>query len=76
MKSKAEKMALALVFGVMMQGSVVSGIPGGVPGLSRALGCGSCSIQLSKGIPTQFAAYMSEEQKKAFKQAMKRKASK
>lgn len=73
MKSKAEKLALALVFGVAMQGSIISGIPGGVPGLSRTLGCATCQIKLSKGIPTQFAAYMSEEQKKAFKAAMKRK---
>lgn len=77
MKSKAEKAALALVFGVAMQGSIISGIPGFVPGLTRTLGCGSCEVRLAKGLPTQFVAHMSEEQKKAFKAEMKRrKASK
>lgn len=76
MKNKAEKMALALVFGVVMHGSVISGIPGGVPGLARTLGCATCVLKLSKGVPTQFAPYMSEEQKKAFKQQIGRKTSK
>ena len=72
MKSKAEKAALALVFGVVMQGSIISAIPGFVPGLTRTLGCGTCEVKLNRGLPTQFTAYMSEEQKKAFKAEMKR----
>ena len=77
MKDKASKAALALVFGVVMSGSVISGIPGQVPGLTRALGCSSCVLKLSKGVPTQFAPYMSDAQKKAFKAEIKRrKASK
>jgi len=73
MKDKAEKAALALVFGVVMSGSLISGIPGNVPGLARTMGCASCVLKLSKGVPTQFAAYMTEEQKKQFKQLTKRK---
>lgn len=72
MKSKAEKMALAFVYGVIMQGSIITGIPNNVPGLTRTLGCSSCEVKLSKGVPKQFAAYMSDAQKKAFKQAMKK----
>lgn len=73
---KAKKAALAIAFGVAVQGSMISGIPGAIPGLPRALSCGNCKMQLSKGVPSQFVAYMSEEQKKAFKQAIKRKAKK
>ena len=68
---REKKQALALAFGVMNRGSMISGIPGGVPGLSRALSCGSCVIKLSRGIPTQFADHMTDEQKKAFKKALK-----
>lgn len=71
MKNKAEKIALALAFGVVMHGSVISGIPGGVPGLTKTLACATCSIKMSKGLPTAFAPYMTEAQKKAFKQARK-----
>lgn len=69
---KAKRAALALVFGVAMQGGFVTGIPGGVPGLSRAITCGSCVMQLSKGVPTQFAAIMTEEQKKKFRKELKK----
>lgn len=69
---RAKKTALALAFGVVMQGSMVSGIPGGVPGLSKALTCGSCTMGLSKGVPTQFAAVMTEEQKRRFKAELKK----
>lgn len=69
---KTKKMALALAFGIALQGGFVTGIPGGVPGLGRALTCGSCTMSLSKGLPTQFTAYMSEAQKKTFKEALKR----
>lgn len=73
---KSKRMALALAFGIAIQGGFATGIPGGVPGLSRALTCGSCVMQLSKGVPTQFASYMSPAQKEAFKQALKRKEKK
>lgn len=69
---RAKQAALALAFGVVMQGSMVSGIPGGIPGLSRALSCGSCTMSLSKGVPTQFAAVMTEEQKRRFKAELKK----
>lgn len=69
---QAKKAALALAFGVVMSGTMVSGIPGGIPGLSKALTCGSCSMQLSKGVPTQFAAVMTEEQKRRFKAELKK----
>lgn len=69
---QAKKAALGLAFGVVMSGSVISGIPAGVPGLSRALSCGNCVMKLSKGVPTQFAAVMTEEQKKAFKRATRK----
>ena len=71
MKNKAEKAALALVFGVVMSGSMISGIPGHVPGLTKTLGCATCTLKLNKGIPTQFAPFMSEEQKKAYRKAMR-----
>lgn len=71
MKDKAEKMALALAFGVVMSGSMISGIPGNVPGLTRILSCNSCEVKMSRGLPSQFLAYMSEEQKKAFRKAMR-----
>lgn len=70
---RAKQAALALAFGIALQGGFVTGIPGGVPGLGRALTCGTCTMQLSKGVPTQFATVMTDEQKKAFKQALKRK---
>lgn len=73
---KTKRMALALAFGIVVQGGFATGIPGGVPGLSRALTCGSCVMKLSQGVPSQFAAYMSPAQKEAFKQAVRRKASK
>lgn len=68
---RAKKQALALAFGVVMGGTMISGIPGGVPGLSRALSCGNCTMKLSRGVPTQFAAVMTEEQKRAFRKALK-----
>lgn len=69
---KAKRAALGLAFGVVMSGTVISGIPGAVPGLSRALSCGNCVMQLSKGVPTQFQAVMTEEQKRAFKRAVRK----
>ena len=68
---QAKRAALGLAFGVMMSGSVISGIPGNVPGLSRALSCVTCTMPLSKGVPTQFAVFMTDEQKKAFKRALR-----
>ena len=68
---QAKKAALGIAFGVMMSGSVVSGIPGNVNGLARALTCGNCVMQLKNGVPTQFAGVMTDEQKKAFKRALK-----
>lgn len=68
-----KKRALALAFGVSMSDSVVSGIPGGVPGLGKALTCGDCRIKLARGVPKQFATVMTDEQKKAFKNALKEK---
>ena len=68
---QAKRAALGIAFGVMMSGSVISGIPGNVNGLARALSCSSCVMKLSKGVPTQFAAVMTEEQKKAFKRALR-----
>ena len=68
---QAKKAALGIAFGVMMSGTVVSGIPGNVNGLARALTCGNCVMQLKNGVPTQFQAVMTEDQKKAFKRALK-----
>ncbi len=68
---QAKRAALGIAFGVMMSGSVISGIPGTVNGLARALTCGNCVMQLKNGIPTQFQAIMTDEQKKAFKRALR-----
>ena len=68
---QAKKAALGIAFGVMMSGSVVSGIPGNVNGLARALTCGNCVMRLKNGVPTQFQAVMTDEQKKAFKRALR-----
>lgn len=68
---QAKKAALGIAFGVVMSGSMVSGIPGNVNGLARALTCGNCVMQLKNGVPTQFAGVMTDEQKKAFKRAMR-----
>ena len=68
---QAKKAALGIAFGVMMSGTVISGIPGNVNGLARALTCGNCVMQLKNGIPTQFQAVMTDEQKRAFKQALR-----
>jgi len=72
MRDKAQKQALALVYGVMMTTSLIYGIPGGVPGLSRTLSCATCKVELSKVVPTKFAPYMTEEQKAAFRKEYKR----
>ena len=68
---QAKKAALAIAFGVVMSGSVISGIPGNVNGLSRALSCGNCVMKLSRGVPTQFQAVMTEQQKRDFKRAIR-----
>lgn len=68
---QAKKVALGIAFGVMMSGSIVSGIPGNVNGLARALTCGNCVMQLKNGVPTQFQAVMTDEQKKAFRRALR-----
>lgn len=68
---QAKKAALGIAFGVVMSSSMVSGIPGNVNGLARALTCGNCVMQLKNGVPTQFAGVMTDEQKKAFKRAMR-----
>lgn len=72
MRDKAQKQALALVYGVMMTTSLVYGIPGGIPGLARTLSCATCKVELTKGVPTKFAAHMTDEQKAAFKKEYKR----
>ena len=70
---KAKRTALALAFGIMMQGSLIYGIPGGIPGLTRAVSCTSCTMRLNKGgIPSEFAPYMTDEQKKKFKSEIKK----
>jgi len=70
---KAKRVALALSFGIMMQSGLISGIPGGIPGLTRAVSCTSCTMKLNKsGVPTQFAPYMTDEQKKKFKESLKK----
>lgn len=69
---RAKRTALALAFGVVIQGGFVTGIPGGVPGLSRALTCGNCVMKLNRGVPTQFAAIMTKEQKDTFRKATKK----
>lgn len=68
---QAKKAALGIAFGVMMSGTVISGIPGNVNGLARALTCGNCVMQLKNGVPTQFQAVMTDDQKKAFKRALR-----
>lgn len=70
---KAKRTALALAFGIALQGSFISGIPGGVPGLSKAVSCTSCTMKLNRGgVPSQFAMYMTDDQKKKFKEAIKK----
>ena len=70
---KAKRTGLALAFGIMVQSGLISGIPGGVPGLTKAVSCTSCTMKLNKsGVPTQFAPYMTDEQKKKFKEAVKK----
>lgn len=73
---KAKRTALALAFGIVIQGGFVTGIPGGVPGLSKALTCGNCVMKLSRGVPSQFSMFMTDEQKKAFKTALRKKEDK
>lgn len=68
---QAKQAALGVAFGVMMSGSVISGIPGNINGLARALSCGHCVMQLKNGVPAKFAGVMTEEQKKAFKRALR-----
>lgn len=68
MTSKSEKDALALVFGVMKRGSVVSGIPGFVPGLTKALTNPAYEVKLARGLPVEFSDHMSDEQKKRFRE--------
>lgn len=70
---KVKRTALALSFGIMMQSGLIYGIPGGIPGLNRAISCTSCTMKLNKsGVPTQFAPYMTDEQKKKFKEVIKK----
>lgn len=71
---QAKKAALALAFGVVMHGSVISGIPGHVNGLARALSCSSCKMEHKKGVPAQFSTIMTDEQKKAYKKALRRRS--
>jgi hypothetical protein len=68
---QAKKAALGIAFGVMMSGSVISGIPGNVNGLARALTCGNCVMQLKNGVPKQFAGVMTDDQKKVFRRALR-----
>lgn len=69
---QAKKAALAVAFGAVMNGSIVTGIPSNVPGLSRALTCPSCTMKLSGKLPAQFTQYMTNEQKEKFRQSIKR----
>ncbi len=65
------RIALALAFGVILSGNSAFGIPGGIPGLSRSLGCGNCRIETNRSnMPTRFAPYMTEEQKKIYKKSL------
>lgn len=73
---KAKRTALALAFGIVIQGGFVTGIPGGVPGLSKALTCGNCVMKLSRGVPSQFSTFMTDEQKRVFKAALRKKEDK
>ena len=72
MVDKAKKQALALAFGVVMSSSIISGIPGHVNGLARLLSCTSCKVDMSRGLPSAFSGYMTEEQKRAFRRELKR----
>mgnify|MGYP003418469879 FL=1 len=76
MKSNSEKKALALVLGIPYQSGIISGIPGAVPGLARTLGCATCELKIVRGLPVQFADYMTDEQKKEFKRLTRRKGAK
>lgn len=67
--NKQKKRALALAYGVLMQDSMARGIPGGVPGLSRALMHPKYEVELVKGLPKGFT--LTEEQQKVFKKALK-----
>lgn len=70
---KVKRTALALSFGIMMQSGLIFGIPGWVPGLTRAVSCTSCTMRLNKsGVPSDFAPYMTDEQKKKFKELIKK----
>lgn len=66
MQSKAEKQALAQVFGVARRDGMLSNVPN-VPGLAAKLECTSCTVKLSKGLPTQFEKYMTDDQKAQYR---------
>ena len=67
-----KRIALGVAFGVMFSGSTISGIPSNIPGLTRAVSCTNCTLRLSNGVPSQFSAIMTDEQKKLFKKALKK----
>lgn len=71
MESRKEKRILGEVFGVVARDGLLSGIPGNIPNLRKALTCEKCKIKLVRGIPKYFAPYMTEEQKAEFKRLMK-----
>lgn len=66
MQSKQEKDALTLVFGVVRRDGVLLNVPK-VPGLGAKLECTGCTVELSKGLPTQFEMYMTDDQKTQFR---------
>ena len=74
MVDKEKKEALALVFGVVRRDSMLSGVPGFVPGLREKLTCTGCELKLVKGLPVEFEKFMSEEQKKQYRELVGYKA--
>ncbi len=72
MVDKVKKQALALAFGVVMTSSLISGIPGNINGLTRLLSCGTCKVQMYRGLPIVFADQMTDEQKRIFRRELKR----
>lgn len=63
MRDRQKKQALATVFGIVKRDGLVTGIPGDVPKLRKAVTCPTCKIKLAKGLPVMFESYMTEAQK-------------
>lgn len=72
MKDADKKNALAKVFGVVNRDALLTGIPT-VPGLREKLTCTGCEVPVKRGLPVEFAQYMTDDQKAEFKALTRRK---